>query len=234
MGDRRAKRGRLGSYGVRGPDRPPRGVSGGHVRNVGWGDGLSGRARGTLVASVVALLLGNLVALASHEAPRPAPQDAPLASAPTTGEVAPPPSTTAPTVPTTQATAAPKRTTTTTAAPITTTTTMPTETPSTLPGGYVYEVTVTPSCVRVGEELTITFKLKPGGSAVLIAVYGDGETHETRHSALADENGMVVWKWTAPNAPGDATVVTQAYDPENNRNGRTDVPFRVVEASGTC
>lgn len=207
---------------------------GGSVRSVDWGDGLTGQVRSRLVAAIVVLLLGNTVALAAHDGSSGGSSAAlgDAASAPTTAATATAP-TTAPTTiaPPTQQ----KQATTTTTAPRTTpTTTTRPGPPPTLGDGYVYEVTVTPTCARVGEEFTITFKLKPGGGAVLTAVYADGDTHETMHSAIAGESGLVVWKWKVLPVPGEGVVITEAYDPEQQRKGRTDVGFVIVEAGDEC
>lgn len=210
------------------------------MRNVERDDGLTGRARSILVTAVVVLLTGNMVALAAHDSGSPAASSSappvnagaldsdPGASA-RTGDPAP---TTAP--PTTRPSASRKGAATTTTAPTTTTTTIAFPTPTTWPYGYVYKIDLEPSCAAVGEEFKITFHLKPGGTAVMIATYADGQQHGTWHAAPAQPDGKVVHKWRAPPAPGPGTIVTEASDPEAKRKGTTNVDFRVVQVPGTC
>jgi hypothetical protein len=212
---------------------------GGSVRNVGWGDGLTKRTRSVLVGVVAFLLVGNLVALASHGG-----DHTPMAMEPSSTGLA---------SDATETTAAPTDTTptTTSGAPAATGRTAPTQAttptseeplddevteppiprPVEWPWGYEYQVDLAPICARIGEEITITFHLKPNGGAVLIATYADGDTHGTQHAGIAREDGKVTYTWKAPPAPGPATVWTQASDHEEKRRGQKNIDFRVLDAT---
>lgn len=215
------------------------------MRNVGWGDGLTGRSRSFLVTTVVVLLAGNVVALAAHDgsstpSSTPVPDQALITgSAPSTAVPSSTvvPSTAAPTTrptvtrpPAARSAARPASSTTTS----TTTTPWSLQPPTTYAWGYVYQVVLEPTCAGIGEEFTITFHLKPGGGAVLIATYADDQNYETKYAGTAGADGRVVYKWKAPPAPGEGTVWTQASDPEQKRKGQTNVDFRIVELPGTC
>lgn len=191
-----------------------------------------GRLRGGLGAAVVALLLGNAVALGAIESP-----DATQGAAPgvevtpeLAGEVATPSS--GEVMTTTSATQAPRGSTAPTTAPRSTTTTPTTERPPLPPGDYRYEVTVSPMCVQAGQPLTVTLRLRPGGSGVWIVVYADGQDHETMHAGVADAEGNVTATKPAAPVPGPATLTSQAGD-GTGRTGVTTVDFQ-VGVTGKC
>ncbi|HVF75717.1 MAG TPA: hypothetical protein VM938_11765 [Acidimicrobiales bacterium] len=97
---------------------------------------------------------------------------------------------------------------------------------------WTYRVTITPACVRPGEEVSLTFYLEPWVGAIVMAMYADGYNHDTRHAGVAREDGMVTYRWKAPPAPGTATVHTQAGD--QRRKGATDLTLRVLGAGESC
>lgn len=207
------------------------------------GDVPTGRQRALLTVVIVGLLFGNVVALRADDpsagdqaasepqliddaaSERPAADGGPSASQPEPSTATDPgTATTHPAV---------TATTTTTLPPI------PADDqlapPSTLPGGYEFEMTLEPRCVKVGQMIKVTAHLKYRGGIAMRATYADGDAHDSGHAATAwDQSGVVTHEWPAPNAPGDATLFAQAHDPEHNRNGTKTIPFKVVKKSSSC
>lgn len=208
------------------------------------GDVLTKRARAVLATAVVGLLFGNLVALRAADAPDggsgpgggsalPTHEAEPAVSdEPTGGLGGAAPSSTTPTAPPAGGPRA-------TAQPSTTTTLPPMpedfSPPSTFPSGYEFEMTLEPTCVKVGQMIKVTARLKYLGGIAMRATYADGDAHDSGHAATAwDQSGVVTHEWPAPDAPGDATLYAQAHDPENKRNGTKTIPFKVVKATSSC
>lgn len=214
--------------------------------NADWGSRLMARTPAALAMCIVVVLVGNVVALAAHDESSSGGTVAQRAAggsvgSPGAAEAQPgEPTTTVPGAGSQSAQPAPPST---SAKPTSTTTTTIDEPtpedygytpPPTWPPGYVYDVSITPSCARVGEELTMVFKVKPSVGVIWMATYADGLTHETMGAATADANGTVQRKWKAPPAPGEALMQTQAADRETERTGATDVSFRIVAETGLC
>lgn len=101
-------------------------------------------------------------------------------------------------------------------------------------GGYPLDLRIEPTCAPVGATMTATAKLEPRGSIALIAVYADGNAHETRHAAYREDGGTVSYTWTVPNVPGDASLIAQAGDIDGKRKTTKTIPFRVVKAATRC
>lgn len=95
-------------------------------------------------------------------------------------------------------------------------------------------MTISPSCAKAGQQMTATAKLKPRAGIAMMAMFADGEAHGVWRAALAPEDGIVTYTWTAPDVPGDGGMTAQAKDPDSDRTGVKTLPFRIVEATGTC
>lgn len=100
-------------------------------------------------------------------------------------------------------------------------------------GDYRYEVTVTPLCVKMGANFTVTFRLQPGHGGSFIVAYADGSSHGTQHYGPAGDDGLLTWTGPAAGGAGTAIMLTQATN-EQGKTGSTRVEFRVVEPTGTC
>jgi hypothetical protein len=212
---------------------------------IDWGDGLAGRIRSFLVGSVVVLLGGNAVALASHDGTSQAgnntlrPEVTFGASA---GDESAPtlPQETVPAVPKDETgtgggepstgtgravpgTPGPDRGGLTAASPTTSTTRPP----------YTYEVTLEPTCALPGQTFTLTFKVEPGSAVGVIASHSDRQNHGTMWGTTAGSDGVVVRKWTVPPSPGPGRVLTGATTPDG-RTGGTMLEFRIAEATDPC
>lgn len=210
------------------------------VRIVDWGDGAMGRAPVLLRRAVIVLLLTNVVAFLVHDngsseraTAGPAPTETEGLSEDAKGSALPaasgqpsavsPITTTkasvshTPTTPTTATTAAPSAA-----------TTGPTPEP------YSYQVTVEPTCARVGEEITATIRVGAWHNVGLVASYADGGSHGTMKATTVGEDGVFVLTWRAPPAPGYAKLMTGATAPGRRREGTTTVDFRVIEVADTC
>lgn len=198
---------------------------------------LMSRARRTLGVAVAALLSGNVLVLSAHGSSAVDPttsRSAVAAGITLPPEVTLPPTTTPPPATVPAGKGAKKGA----AATTTTTTTVSTgqnpSPPPPLPGGYDFQITLTPTCAKVGEEFTVTVHLKPMGGVAMMAWYADGDYHETRHAGVSRDGKPVVYKWKAPAAPGDAWLTAQAHDPETKRTGVKTLPFRVAGPAESC
>ncbi len=101
---------------------------------------------------------------------------------------------------------------------------------------YTYEVRLEPTCGRVGEDFVATFKVEPSSAVGAIASYADGDTEKSKASmwgTTAGDDGVVVHRWTAPAAPGRAKLLTGATTPDG-RSGGTTLDFRVVGVTESC
>lgn len=183
-------------------------------------------SRSVLFVVVFTVLVGDVIALASIEestALPPLPPDAmplqsDLSSSSSTTTTHAPPTTLPNRVATTTSTVAPS---------------LPP--PSTLPDGYRFDVSVTPTCVHVGEEFTVALHLVYDAGYAFMVLYSDGQNHKHAKAGKAYENGgTVTYTWRAPPVVGQASVTAQAYEPKNNTKGTTVVSFRVVEVGATC
>lgn len=210
-----------------------------NVRSVDRGDGLRGRTRSSLLGAIVVLLFANAVALAAHDGDKSSSSTSALTTAPpTTGAVdsiaaqalaegrSRTPVSAAP-APASKSQAAQAAGT----SPSTTSTSSPASTPNR--GGYTYQVTVEPTCARVGEVMRVTVRVYLTVTVGIIAVFADDDTHNTVYGTWAGEDGVVVHQWVTPPVPGDGKVYTGATEP-GGRNSNTVVDFRVVGATDTC
>lgn len=202
------------------------------VTNVGAG---TSRLRGLLVGVIGFVLIGDAFALAAYD-DTVGRASVPLAEAAMSRPEATPPSTqpssSVPSMTETGRAAGASRA---APAPTTTTTTVPVTVPPPPPpeSGYRYELTVTPTCAAVGDTMTLTMRLKPQGGGVLLVVYSVA-AYRTTHAATAGPDGLITHTWTAPPAPGETYVITQAQDPETEKTGRTDATFRILAPGESC
>jgi hypothetical protein len=114
-----------------------------------------------------------------------------------------------------------------------TTTTVPVS--SYLPDeGWDFGVTLSPVCAVVGQLITLTLHLEPNTGGSLVAVYADGDYHGTMHAGQAESNGVLVYRWTAPPAPGDALLLITAGGGPEKKSGRKTRPFRIVTKAKEC
>lgn len=196
-------------------------------------DVLTGKGKQVLGFGIAALLIGNVVALSAYGSSetdtRPVaqprgPLTLPAEVAPTTTTSAMPP-TSGP-----KSSQQPSATTAVSVRP----SAYAVPTPTTLPDGYDFPFTLEPRCVMVGEELTATVHLKRDGGVAMMAFYSDTAHHETRHANFSRNGEPVIYKWRAPNVPGDAALVVQAHDPESKRKGTKTLPFRVAPLGESC
>lgn len=205
---------------------------------VDWSDGLTGRTRSFLVATVVVLLVGNAVALAAHDeqVPEQAAQQAVQgpeggaadgAGAAQAGAEAAPTTVGGP-----SATVAPRSKASGGAAGPTTSTTVPTTTVS-RPPPYTFELTFEPRCAAVGENFTLTYHVEPYSAVGSIATHADRQTHDTMWGTTADASGLVVHTWKAPPAPGPGRVLASATT-SDGRSGGQMFEFRITAVTETC
>lgn len=180
-----------------------------------------------LVAAVVALLLGNVFALVVRDGGSSDVEQGGRAAADAMPSA--PPTSVSATDPTTASSpgSAPASKPPPAPAPSSTTTR------SAPADAYVYVVTLTPLCARVGETMTITLRLKPGAAGVVQVAYTDGP-HDTQYVGRADGDGVFTRSWPAPAAPGPGLAMTAASDPETQRGGTTSVEFRIVGVGESC
>jgi hypothetical protein len=205
------------------------------------GDGFTKRARTVLIGTVLALLVGNAAALVAYDGAgtgggNPGQAQASDASSPSDAAAAALASKAASSAgkaakATGSGKASPNRS---SGSSGSSTTSSSVFTPTSFVSQYSYQVELQPTCARVGEEFTITFRMKRYATAGLIAVYADGQTYRTMYAETSKEDGIVVYKWIAPPAPGQAKMYTSATDYETQKTGTTHVLFRIVEATGTC
>jgi len=104
------------------------------------------------------------------------------------------------------------------------------------PRAVPIHLTVEPSCVAVGEEVTVTIETVPRAELTYAVGYSDGRPHGQMGFARTDDQGVNVWRWTvAPDVPpGPATVLVQAVSEDGERGDSAVARFSVADAQGEC
>lgn len=96
------------------------------------------------------------------------------------------------------------------------------------------DLTVTPSCVAVGQTVAAHIATVPDAELTLAVGYADGKPHGQMGFARADDAGEHVWRWViGPDVPpGEATVLVMSVTPEGDAADTERAPFTVAPSGG--
>jgi hypothetical protein len=96
------------------------------------------------------------------------------------------------------------------------------------------ELAAEPTCVRTGEEVTVTVTTEPEMAVGMVVSYSDHQDHGQMGRFIADQNGIVLWRFiVGPDVPsGRALVAGVASTPNGERGNGAETTFEVADTLG--